>query len=166
MKIQHDPCPHIAANKKEVSSKSQVLPSASQSRRSPVHSPPGSSWAGGRICIPHRCVSTSLSETAGTPRVSATSCLASTRCLKPQLFEKLQALWCRLRDCCFGFNQSANVFLCCFVSSFEVCRRGPLNRDVTIRPPLAVAWAMVAISEAVSLVHQSFSPRCTTTAQK
>ncbi len=67
-----------------------------------------------------------------------------------------------------GFLRRVQIAYECIsvLFSFEVCRRGPLNRDVTFRPPLAVAWEMVAISESVNLVHQSFSPRCTTTGRQ
>lgn len=79
--LQH--CSKKAANKKMHHVSGKILPSASRSRRSPVRSPPGSSWVGARICIPRHCASKSLSETAGTLRESAILCLVSTRCLKP-----------------------------------------------------------------------------------
>lgn len=55
----------------------------SQSRRSLSHSPPGSFWVGGQICIPRHCVNKSLSETAGTLPGSAILCPVWRRCLEP-----------------------------------------------------------------------------------
>lgn len=55
----------------------------SQNRRSPSRYPPGSSWVGGRICIPRHCANKSPSETVGTLPGSAILCPVSRQCLEP-----------------------------------------------------------------------------------